>query len=167
MRVSHAQRGITAHSCTITHSDVTKESNWWRGLVLVFPFPTTRQKFALCLGWVKVSVQSHEGAAALARRGTLGGACSSLGCPLAQLPGLCPSQKPVPSHHFPKQKLSRSSAARFERVKHAFVCSLVILNSWVRAAHSPRPWMAILTLKRKSSFWLAEPAVWWHSFPAT
>lgn len=103
------------------------------------PLPTTRQKFALCLGWVKVSVQSHEGAAALARRGALGGACSSLGCPLAQLPGLCPSQKPVPSHHFPKQKLSRSSAARFERVKHAFVCSLVILNSWVRAAHSPRP----------------------------
>lgn len=84
-----------------------------------------------------------------------------------QLPGVSPNCQPVPSHHFPKQKLSRSSAARSERAKHAFVRTLVILSSWVGATHNPRPWMAILTLKRKSYFWLAVTAVWWNSFPAT
>lgn len=67
---------------------------------MVFPFPTTRQEFALCLEWVKVSV---EETAALARRGALRGVCSSLRCPLIQFQGLSqPKVRALPS--FPKTK---------------------------------------------------------------
>lgn len=64
--------------------------------------------------------------------------------------GYPPGSSPCPP--FTSQSKSRSSTARSERAKHAFVHSLIILNSWVGATQTPWPRMAILTLKRKSYF---------------